>query len=206
MALSTYAELLTSIANWLNRDDLTSVIPDFVVLGEARINRDLRVRAMEETEEIFTVDGTATVALPTKFIAAKRLYISGSPNKILTYMTPEQMLARFPGSDTGEPRYYTIEEANFRFGPTPGSVYTIPVLYYKRLTALSSALNSVFTNNPDVYLQAALIEAWRYLKDEKRMADALELYRQAVHATHDTDQRGSYSGSTLQIRYDGDTP
>ena len=30
MAISTYAELKTSIANWLDRSDLTDVIPDFI--------------------------------------------------------------------------------------------------------------------------------------------------------------------------------
>jgi hypothetical protein len=39
MAISTYTDLKTSIASWLNRDDLTSVIPDFISLAEAGINR-----------------------------------------------------------------------------------------------------------------------------------------------------------------------
>ena len=42
MAITTYAELKTAIANWLNREDLTSVIPDFISLAEADFNRKLR--------------------------------------------------------------------------------------------------------------------------------------------------------------------
>ena len=30
MAITTYSELKTAVGNWLNRDDLTSVIPDFI--------------------------------------------------------------------------------------------------------------------------------------------------------------------------------
>ena len=38
MALSTYNELKTSIGDWLNRSDLTSVIPDFIAnCGMARV-------------------------------------------------------------------------------------------------------------------------------------------------------------------------
>ena len=44
MALGTYSELKTSIANYLNRDDLTAVIPDFITLTENRLDRELRVR------------------------------------------------------------------------------------------------------------------------------------------------------------------
>ena len=44
MALSTYTELKASVADWLNRTDLTSVIPDFIALAEAQIERTLRTR------------------------------------------------------------------------------------------------------------------------------------------------------------------
>ena len=42
MAITTYSELKTSIANWLNRDDLTTQIPDFISLAEE--NASLLVR------------------------------------------------------------------------------------------------------------------------------------------------------------------
>jgi len=38
----TFDELKTNIADWLNRTDLTSVIPTFITLAEARLNRQLR--------------------------------------------------------------------------------------------------------------------------------------------------------------------
>ena len=47
MALTTYAELKTAIGDFLNRDDLTSVAPDFISLAEADINRRVRHWRME---------------------------------------------------------------------------------------------------------------------------------------------------------------
>jgi len=44
MALTTYSELKTSIADWLNRSDLTTQIADFIALTEADFNSKLRVR------------------------------------------------------------------------------------------------------------------------------------------------------------------
>ncbi len=42
MAVGTYAELKTSIADFLNRDDLTSAVPDFIKLAEADMNRKVK--------------------------------------------------------------------------------------------------------------------------------------------------------------------
>jgi len=42
MALTTYAELQKTISDFLNRQDLDSVVPTFISLAEARINRELR--------------------------------------------------------------------------------------------------------------------------------------------------------------------
>ena len=47
MALTNYTGLKTSIADFLNRDDLTAVIPDFIALAESQINRDIRHWKME---------------------------------------------------------------------------------------------------------------------------------------------------------------
>ena len=41
MALDTYANLQTAIANFLARDDLTTEIVDFIKLTEADFNRSL---------------------------------------------------------------------------------------------------------------------------------------------------------------------
>ena len=48
MALANYADLTASVANWLNRTDLTAIIPDFVAMAESDISRDLRLRKQIE--------------------------------------------------------------------------------------------------------------------------------------------------------------
>ena len=50
MALTTYTELKASLANWLNRSDLTTEIADdFIKLAEADFNSKLRVRVYDRT-------------------------------------------------------------------------------------------------------------------------------------------------------------
>ena len=53
MALSTFTELKASIANFLNRSDLTTEIQDdFIKLCEADFNAKLRIRQMEQIDDV----------------------------------------------------------------------------------------------------------------------------------------------------------
>ena len=80
MALSTYAELKTSIANWLNRSDLTDEIADdFIKLTEADFNAKLRIRQMEQIDTV-TINAEP-VTVPTGFISVRSFYILQSSNK-----------------------------------------------------------------------------------------------------------------------------
>ena len=70
MALSTYTELKSSIANWLNRSDLTTEIQDdFIELTEADFNAKLRIRQMEQNDDV-TINAEI-VTVPTGFITGK---------------------------------------------------------------------------------------------------------------------------------------
>ena len=53
MALTTYSTLKTSIGNCLNRSDLSSPIQDdFIKLVEADFNAKLRIRQMEQQDDV----------------------------------------------------------------------------------------------------------------------------------------------------------
>jgi len=46
MSFSNYSALQTTIASYLGRTDLTAMIPTFITLAEARLQRELRTRPM----------------------------------------------------------------------------------------------------------------------------------------------------------------
>ena len=74
MALDTYANLQTAIANELHRTDLTNYIPDWITLAESRINKLLRVRQMETTQASTIAAGV--IAVPTNYVALKDEYLA----------------------------------------------------------------------------------------------------------------------------------
>ncbi len=158
MAVSTYTELKASIANWLNRSDLSDEIADdFIKLTEADFNAKLRIRQMEQIDTV-TINAE-TVSVPTGFISLRSFYILSSSTKYpLEYITPHNLFEIRGGSRSGRPRSYTIEADNeteqFRFGPSPDTTYTGYLSYYKNFEALGSSntSNYILDKHPGIYL------------------------------------------------------
>jgi len=210
MALSTYAELKTGIANWLNRTDLTDEISDdFIKLTEADFNAKLRIRAMEQIDSI-TID-SETETVPTGFIGVRSFYILLSSNKYpLKYLTPHNMFDIRGGSRSGRPRAYTIESDDetetFRFGPSPDTSYTGYLSYYKAISALSASNTSnwMLANHPAIYLYGSLYHSANFLGgiDPQQTQQWLMMYSTALERCENNDKQDSYGGAPVQQRTD----
>ena len=206
MALATYANLKTSIANWLNRSDLTTEIAeDFIVLTEADFNSKLRVRKMISSTSI-TID-SETESIPTDFLQVRDFFITeGGTKYALKYITPAQMDQIRGSSTTGMPSAYTILGDNFRFAPIPDSAYTGTLNYYAKFAALSdtNTSNYILASHPAIYLYGSLYHAANFLGgvEPARLAQWQGMYTTALERLERNDREDQYSGSPLQIRSD----
>ena len=212
MALTTYSGLKLSIADWLNRSDLTNQIADFIALTEADFNAKLRIRQMEQIDAI-TID-SETETVPTGFIAVRSLYIlSASTKYVLEYITPHNMFEIKAGSTTARPRVYTIESDNetetLRFGPAPDSSYTGYLSYYKSFGALSDSntSNYILNNHPGIYLYGSLYHAANFLGgiDPNQVQQWLQMYISAMERCENNDKQDSYGGAPVTQRTDVQT-
>ena len=204
MALTNYTTLKASIANWLNRSDLSDEIADdFIVLTEADFNSKLRVRKMIASADV-TINAE-TAALPTGFLQVRDFYIlSGSTKYPLRYMTPSQMDQVKGTSTTGIPQAYTILGDNFRFMPRPDSTYTGKLNFYKKFDALSgsNATNFILENHPAIYLYGSLFHAANFLGgyNPQQVQTWQQMYATAMDRLELNDREDQFSGSPLQIR------
>ena len=106
MSVSNYGELKTAVANWLERSDLTSRIPEFIAFGEDRIGTDLRVRAMETSADV-TISGQ-TVALPARYLGTQSIHMDTDARRL--EFLPRQRFWLADGSDTiGEPKFLPLK-------------------------------------------------------------------------------------------------
>tara|TARA_R110002020_G_scaffold4282_2_gene19060 strand:- start:793 stop:1419 length:627 start_codon:yes stop_codon:yes gene_type:complete len=201
MAISNYTELKTAVANWLDRDDLTDRIPEFIALAESRFNRLLRIRAMESKQTASTVSGQQSLALPSRFLQMRNLQINTSPVTPMQYVTPEIFDRLYGGSSNGTPKFYTIIANELQLGPTPDTVQTVEMLFYERFENLSGTVttNWVITNAPDVYLYGAMLEAEPFIMNDPRVQLWATAFQQSIADIQEQDNKDRHSGSALRV-------
>ena len=199
MALSTYDELKTSIANWADRDDLGGFIPDFIALTEARFNRELRLRSMEQKEYANTVGGQSNYALPVNYLQMREFRLNMNPTVSLTYVSPEIFEAWNLGG--GVPKYYTIIANEIRIGPTPAGAYEMEMLFWRKFPNLTSTetTNWMLQNAPDVYLYGSLLELEPFIQNDQRVALWAAGYQKAIETIQLQDDKDRHSGSALTV-------
>ena len=88
MALTNYADLKATIAKYLARDDLTDVIPDFIVLAENRLRRELRIRQMLTVATATTTGGDSKLGLPSDFLEMRDIHVASVPVGSMSYEAP----------------------------------------------------------------------------------------------------------------------
>ena len=170
MTIATYSDLVTEMANWLNRADLASEIPTFIQLFETRMNRRLRSPDQEITATQTIVSGTNTYPILSPMRQVKQVFISGTPRVELIYMSYDDLRRSYPDDISDIPQSYSIVGQNVVLQPIPTSG-TLTLTGYQTLPSLGTgtATNWLLTAHPDAYLFGSLCEAAAYLKDDERL-------------------------------------
>jgi hypothetical protein len=198
MAIDSWTTLQTAVGNWLHRDDLEDFIPDLIALGESRIYRDLRIRAMESAFSAAIASGV--IAVPTRYRALKFAYVNTSPVGKLERKDAEWIYYNYPTrSSDGQPRFIAREGENFIFGPYPDSAYTVKGVAYCALAPLSDSntTNWFTANAPDLLLFSALCEAEPFLVNDARATLWEQKYALAKARIQREDDEEEFSGSPL---------
>jgi len=198
MAISTYAELKTAIANWLERSGdsaITNNAGDFIALAESRLNRALQLRAMETGTTLTGTLSSRQLALPSDFVEPKALFLTtfGTEDYLRPFLAGTEPL----GTTDGTPNAWTVNGTAIDLDRPCDRAHTF-LFRYRKSFALSDGApaNWLLSNHPDAYLFAALVEANIFLGDNDN-AVAWELrLGQALSQIADKEGR-SKSRATL---------
>lgn len=200
MAIGDYDELKSSIADWLNRSDLTSVIPDFVTMAEASLQRDPRVRTLVDTT--LTVD-SETETLPAQFRGIEGLYHDGTTYYgELDNVAPGELsrIKDAHGDDDVPIAYSIVNDTTLRFAPVPDATYTLGFAYWATISHLSDTnlSNWLLDDHPDIYLYASLLESAPYLRDDPRIPVWEQKLEKRLEELHRHVSSSQYSGRLVR--------
>ena len=203
MSISTYAELKTAIADFLDRDDLTANIDTFIDLAESYHKRDIRIPEMISRESI-TVNARQ-ISLPTGFIEPISFRLLTNPVTVLKQVNLHEM-NRNRFEVNGKPTLFSIT-GEIEFDKTPDDSYSGEIIFWKEETALSDAntSNNILARAPDVYLYGALVHTAPFPQEDSRIAVWASLYSQGVRQLN-SSARKSRRSSPQVSRVSGSTP
>lgn len=171
MSITSYSELQTAVANWLNRADLALRIPEFISLAEAQMKRDKRV----QTKTVVTLTlASPGVTLPADFHEMVALYFDGDGSIFggISIVAPDKV-AWAKRNGTGVPRVAAITDdgTTLYLGPEPDTSRDATLEYIATFAVLSdtNTTNFILDDHHDIYLNGALKEAEPFLKNDERV-------------------------------------
>lgn len=208
MALGTYSGLKTAIVDFSGRDDLTSLLDDFIDMAEQRMfyndEMPLRVRQMESRTTLTGTAGNRFLALPADFLEPRALVIIDSSERIeLTFNSPSALEII---STNGSPRFYALTD-QIEFDRKLDAAYDFELQYYAKPTALADAntTNVILTNYPTVYLYGALSAVYDYVSEDERAERYHQKMIRDIKGAIKGDRTGRY-GPAPTSRVNGSTP
>jgi hypothetical protein len=202
MSFSNYTELKTAVTNALHRSDLSTAVADFITLAEDKLNKRLRLRAMEN--RVTASVSSEYVALPTGFLAMRNFQLNTTPRTRLEYATPEWLDAKYPDSSyTGQPKFYAFVGGEIQLAPAPDGTYTAEMSFYEKFDIATDSTNWLLTNAPRCYYYGALMEAAAYLVNDKRVPMWSQMLEAAIREVEGADSKDRFPDFGLQIRPDG---
>ena len=194
--MQDYDGLKSAIADFLNRDDLSSTIATFVRLAEAQMARDIRHWRMER-RKVATFDEGFEL-LPDDWVQTIRLEMGGRPMELAS----REEIARWKRSHaTARPRYFAHVAGKLEVWPAPDGEYEGELLYVARIPPLSDSepTNWLLTEAPDAYLYGSLLQSAPYLVEDERTQVWGSLYEAAVQNLNQASERARHSGP-LRLR------
>lgn len=201
--IEDYDDLKTAIAEELGRDDLTTKIPRFIQLAEARMRRLLRRKVRRMT---YTIDAIAGCVPVQASILLDGHLVTGSPelDKPFQVVTPTQLAERraAQGGVGGRPRFASIVGNEILFAPAPDASYDAELVYVAKLQPLSDSntKNDELTEAPDMYLYGALEQASMYLEHDERVPMWKSNFTQAIEELNMLRSDEEHSMSLQPVR------
>jgi len=199
MSLATYDDLKSAIAAWLNREDLTARIPDFITLCEADLRRRVvHLQGLSDSGD-FTMANQSR-DLPEDFNGVIALLTDNLGRPVIPYRSPDDYFKNV-STEGSLPSAYTLISGKLYVRPW-GTSATLTLIYKQKLDLVAYGPNWLLLNHPDLYLYGSMVQAAPYIVEDERLPMWKASYEQALRAIELDGIRQS-TGGALQVRSNG---
>jgi hypothetical protein len=159
----------------LERSDtaVVNAIPTFISLAEFEISQEIKTLGQLQIAESNMTASNAILQKPARWRKTVSMSVTVAGKKQPVYLRKYEYLKNYwpDASQTSIPEYYADTDwEHWYIAPTPNQAYAFEVLYYERISPLSSAnqTNWLTQNAPNAMLFGTLLQAMQFLKNDQR--------------------------------------
>lgn len=187
MAFADLLDLRTAVVEHVGNPKVADVFGRLVALGEAYLNRELRL-SQQMTQTTLTVSG-GTATLPADFLEAIGVYNASGVEYVQQTQQASKQITDF----------YWIENGAFKTSGVDGSY---ALAYYAKVPALSTLTSTswLLTLHPSLYLYTVAYEAAKYLRDVEGASVTKGLRDMELNDARGFDARTRYSRARVRVQ------
>ena len=189
----TYDSLTSTVLQYLERQDdaVVNAIPTFITLCEFEIAQEIKTLGQLTVASSTVTPNNPILAKPARWRKTVSMTITnGTKTQPVLLRKFEYLMNYWPNvSLTDTPIYYAdTDYEHWYLAPTPDQAYNFEVLYYERISPLSSTnqTNWLTQNAPNAMLYGTLLQAMPFLKNDAR-AIFQQKYTEAITALKTED-------------------
>jgi hypothetical protein len=207
-AFQDYDNLVQGVSDWLARDDLVGVIPDFIWLCECELQRDLPLRLNDAVATGTAIAGQEYIDLPADYAEGFFLRWDSDTLPSVTVSSFDivaslQKASETQAGDSAYPRVGAFHNNRVYIGPKPGAQgYT---LFYKSGTqhlGPDNQTNILLREYSDALLYGSLMHSAPYLGADGRTLVWGQLFDRAKEGARQQEWRARSGHGPLRMQPD----
>jgi hypothetical protein len=171
----TYDSLTEIVLQYLERQDaaVVNAIPTFITLAEFEIAEQIKTLGQLEIVESTMDPDNPILQKPARWRKTVSMSVTVDGKRQPILLRKYEYLKNYwpDNSLTDVPLYYADTDwDHWYLAPTPDQAYEFEVLYYERVSPLSSVnqTNWITQNAPNAMLFGTLLQAMPFLKNDQR--------------------------------------
>jgi hypothetical protein len=171
----TYDSLTSMVLQYLERKDAAVVnsIPTFISLAEFEIAQVIKTLGQLQVVESTMLEGNPVLQKPARWRKTVSMNVTVNGKKQPVFLRKYEYLKNYwpDSTQTDVPLFYADTDwDHWYISPTPDDDYAFEVLYYERISPLSSEnqTNWLTQNAPNAMLFGTLLQAMPFLKNDQR--------------------------------------